>query len=77
MPLTMTPPPEFKIGDQVAIELPGADEANPFKGEIVAVLDLPGWMFVNYVVALETEMDPLLEVRSGYGLSLWDAHDPQ
>jgi hypothetical protein len=68
----MTPPPEFKVGDQVAIDLPGGDSANPFKGEVVAVLDLPGWMFINYVVSLETEMDPLLEVRSGYALSLWD-----
>lgn len=71
MPLTMTPPPEFKIGDRVAINLSECDDSNPFEGEIVAVLDLPGWMFVNYVVALETEMDPLLEVRSGYKLSLW------
>lgn len=73
MALTMTPPPEFKVGDHVAIDLPGLDSANPCKGEVVAVLDLPGWMFVNYVVALETELDPLLEVRSGYALNLWDA----
>jgi len=70
MTLTITPPPEFKIGDRVGINL-GVDGADPFKGEVVAILDLPGWMFVNYVVALETEMDPLLEVRSGYNLYLW------
>lgn len=73
MPLTMTPPPEFKVGDRVAVDLAGGGEANPFQGEVVAVLDLPGWMFVNYVVALETEMDPLLEVRSGYALSAWQS----
>lgn len=69
------PPPEFKIGDQVAITLSGADDANPFKGEVVAILELPGWMFKNYVVALETEMDPLLEVRSGYALHPWELTD--
>lgn len=65
-------PPEFKIGDHVAINL-GIDGADPFKGEIVATLDLPGWAFRNYVVSLETEMDPLLEVRSGFAISLWDS----
>lgn len=61
---------DYKVGDEVAISL-GSD-ADPFKGEIVAVLDLPGWMFRNYVVSLETEMDPLLEVRSALHLSTWD-----
>lgn len=60
---------DYKIGDEVAINL--GCEADPFKGEIVAVLDLPGWMFRNYVVALETAMDPLLEVRSALHMSLW------
>lgn len=66
-------PPEFKVGDQVAIDLPGLESANPCKGDVVAVLDLPGWMFKNYVVAIETGMDPLLEVRSGNRIWLWDA----
>lgn len=64
-------PPEFKVGDQVAVIL-GIDGADPFKGEVVATLDLPGWAFRNYVVALETEIDPLLEVRSGYALHPWE-----
>ena len=65
---------DYKVGDHVAINL-GVD-ADPFKGEVVAVLDLPGWAFLNYVVALETEMDPLLEVRSANRLSPWDMADP-
>jgi endogenous inhibitor of DNA gyrase (YacG/DUF329 family) len=65
---------EFEVGDRVAINI-GIDEADPFEGEVVAVLDLPGWAFKNYVVALETEMDPLLEVRSGNRLSPWDCTD--
>lgn len=62
---------DYKVGDQVAINL-GTDGADPFKGEVVAVLDLPGWIFRNYVVALETEMDPLLEVRSALHMSPWE-----
>lgn len=64
---------DYKIGDKVAINLRECDDdTNPFEGEIVAVLELPGWAFRNYVIALETEMDPLLEVRSGNKISLWD-----
>ena len=61
---------EYKIGDEVTINL--GVESDPFKGEVVAVLDLPGWMFLNYVVSIETEMDPLLEVRSALHMSPWD-----
>ena len=62
---------EYKIGDEVAINL--GVESDPFKGEVVAILDLPGWMFLNYVISLETEMDPLLEVRSALNMSPWEA----
>lgn len=66
---------DYKIGDEVAINLGSA--ADPFKGKVVAILALPGWLFRNYVVALETEIDPLLEVRSANNMSLWDnANEP-
>ena len=59
---------EFKNGDKVWIDL--GVESDPHLGEVVAVLDLPGWCHKNYVVALETEMDPLLEVRSPHAIRL-------
>lgn len=63
---------DYKIGDQVAVDL--GNDADPFLGVVVAVLDLPGWCIRNYVVALETEMDPLLEVRSANNLRPWEAN---
>jgi hypothetical protein len=39
----------------------------------VAVLDLPGWAFTNYVIEIDTHLDPLLKVRSA--LTMSDAAD--
>lgn len=60
---------DYKIGDKAWIHLAGGGDSNPFLGKVVAILDLPGWCIRNYVIALETEMDPLLEVRSANAMT--------
>lgn len=63
---------DFKVGDKVWIDL--GCESDPFLGDVVAVLALPGWCHKNYVVAIETEMDPLLEVRAPHAITRYEEH---
>ena len=53
----------WKLGDTVWIYLPGCDGRQ--SGKIVHIFELPDWQpgTKHYVIELETEMDPLLEVR--------------
>lgn len=53
----------FEIGDDAWIFL-GHHEGNMTKGKVVAFLDLPGWGFRNYVIEIDTPIEPLLEVRA-------------
>ena len=60
---------EYKVGDSAWIYLSGYREGEMTKGEVVAVLDLPTHGR-QYVIAINTGMDDLLEVRSGHFLSM-------
>ena len=53
---------EYQIGDNAWIYLPGHD-GNRTLGVVVFILDLPGWSVRNYVIEIDTPMDPLLEIR--------------
>lgn len=54
---------DYKVGDPAWIYV-GDHGGNMSKGTVVAILDLPGYNFQNYVISLPTSMDELLEVRS-------------
>ena len=53
----------FEIGDDAWIWLSN-HSGEMTKGKVVAFLDLPGWGFRNYVIEIDTHIDPLLEVRA-------------
>lgn len=61
---------KYEIGDDAWIYIRD-HEGERTKGKVVAVLDLPGWGGLNYVIEIETSMDPLLEVRAP-GLAMLD-----
>jgi hypothetical protein len=59
----------YKVGDKVCIWLPG-HTGERTQGTVVYVLNLPGWLNPQYVVEVQTEIDPLLEVRGGSFLEI-------
>lgn len=61
---------DYKIGDEVGIFI-GGHQGERTKGTVVYLLDLPDWMFRNYVVEIPTHIDPLLEVRSAFSMRPW------
>jgi len=62
------PQSPYAIGDTVHLYLPNHDGSTT-PGKVVAVLDLPGWVGIHYVVEVEIGApDPLLVVRNAYGL---------
>ena len=53
----------YKVGDDAWIYC-GNHQGEMTKGRVVHVFSLPGWAIPeHYVVEIETEIDPLLEVR--------------
>ena len=58
---------DYKVGDSVWIWLYGHD-GEMTEGKVVATLDLPDWMFRNFVIEIPTSIDPLLEVRNWMGM---------
>lgn len=67
------PDHEYAVGDDAWIYV-GDHQGDMSHGKVVAVLDLPGWGIRNYVVEIDTPMDPLLEVRSA---SMMRPKDPR
>jgi len=66
----------FEIGEEAWIYLHG-HQGEMTKGKVVAILDLPGWGHPNYVIEIDTPMDPLLEVRgSPLAIRKRPPHDP-
>lgn len=65
----MIPKPsrEFKVGDAVSIYFNTNHHGLRTPGHVVAVLNLEGWMYPQYVIEVEIGApDPVLEVRSGF-----------
>ena len=58
-------PITYEIGEACHVWVDG-HQGETMEGKVVAVLDLPGWSFPNYVIEIETHIDPVLEVRSGF-----------
>lgn len=58
-------PKVFQVGDEVEIYI-GNHQGERTPGVVVAVLNLDGWLFPQYVIECEIGApDPILEVRDG------------
>ena len=62
---------EYKIGDNAWVYgvSSGAGFNKPVKGKVVHAMEIDGFSGVHYVVAIDTEIEPLLEVRTWETLS--------
>jgi hypothetical protein len=56
---------DYAVGDAAWIYL-GNHDGELTEGKVIAVLDLPGFGMRNYVIQIDTEIDPLLEIRSAF-----------
>lgn len=61
---------KFNLGDDAWIYLSN-HQGELTKGKVIAELDLPGYGFKNYVIEIDTSVDPLLEIRAP-GLGMYD-----
>ncbi len=61
---------KFKVGDDAWIWI-GNHQGKLTKGKVIAELDLPGYSFKQYVIEIDTPVDPLLEIRAP-GLGMFD-----
>ncbi len=58
------PQHDYKVGDDAWIYL-GNHQGVMTKCKVIALLDnLPGWSFRQYVVEIDSHIDPILEIRS-------------
>jgi hypothetical protein len=57
------PSHEYRVGDEAWIFGVGRG-SDMTKGRVIAALELPGYSFKNYVIEIDTHIDPLLEIRS-------------
>jgi hypothetical protein len=65
---------KYEVGDPTWIHIGGHDNL-PVKGEVIMVLDVPGYSEPQYLIALSTgSMDDLLEVRDAFTMR---PHDPR
>lgn len=58
----------FNVGDEAWLYL-AHHKGERTKGKVIAILDLPGYAFLHYVVEIPTHIDPLLEIREDW--TLW------
>lgn len=59
---------DWKVGDTAYCYV-GAHQGKLSKGTILAILDLPGYAYLNYVISIPTGVDDLLEVRDHLSMS--------
>lgn len=59
---------DWKVGDTAYCYV-GSNQGKLSEGKIVAVLELPGYSYLNYVIKIDTHIDPLLEVRCAMTMS--------
>jgi len=65
---------EYQVGDSVWVY--GIAPSNKItKGTVVYKVDIPGYVSTNYVIAIPTHIEDLLEVRTWHNISQ-DEHGP-
>jgi hypothetical protein len=63
---------KWGVGDDVWIWTGVNNNKTNTKGKIIAEITLPRYSFVHYVIEVDTPIDPLLYIRSGSPLEMWD-----
>ena len=72
----MTTKTDYSVGDTVWIYGINVSKGNKItKGKIVHKFEIPNFSEVHYIVAVPTEIEPLLEVRTWHNISQ-DEHGP-
>ena len=59
---------DLDIGDKCWCFV-GNHKGKMSEGTIAAIVKLPGYRTVHYIVEIPTSVDPLLEVRDGFSIS--------